>query len=183
MIGDKIRETRKEKNMTMSSLAVGAGVTSSYISQVERNIVEPSVATLQRIAHTLEAPIFSFFDEEFKEPLIVRADARAASSRSGTGITYQYISPVSGENANKAEMFFVQIAPRNNDEYVQNRFDECLYIIKGSVRIFLEDTSYSLEGGDSIFIKENVPYKLFNAGLKPATGLSCISPGMELPGE
>lgn len=177
MIGDKIREIRKTKGMTMNDLAAGAGVTPSYISQVERNVVEPSVATLQRIAQTLEMPMFAFFDEEFKEPVIVRAGNGPACSRPGSGIAYEYISPAAREAGNKIELFSIRIDPRNNDEYMQNPFEECIFIIKGSVKVFLEDVSYHLEDGDSILIKENIPYKLFNAGLKPATGISCIFSG------
>ncbi|MDL2259156.1 XRE family transcriptional regulator [Eubacteriales bacterium OttesenSCG-928-K08] len=182
MIGDKIRTIRKEKNMTMNDLAFGVGVTPSYISQVERNIVEPSVATLQKIAFTLEAHMYSFFDEEFKAPIITRRGEQPAYNRAGSSITYTCISPVAKENGNKTELFLVQVNPRNNDEYVQNRFDECLFVMKGSLTVFLENTSYQLENGDSIFIKENVPYKLFNGGAKTVMAISCISPGIDQHG-
>lgn len=177
MIGYTIREIRKRKEMTMNSLAAGAGVTPSYISQVERNIVEPSVSTLQKIAQTLDAPVSVFFDEPFEEPTIIRAGERPVSERPGSGISYAYLSPAAGEAGNKTELFYMQISPRNNDGYMQSAFDECIFIIKGSVKVFMGDASHNLESGDSIFIRENVPYKIFNAGSKPAVGISCIACG------
>ena len=42
MLGDKIREARKKQQFTLSQLADAAGLTASYISQVERNLAEPS---------------------------------------------------------------------------------------------------------------------------------------------
>ena len=50
----KIREYRKQQNLTMKELAQEAGMSISYISQVERGEIDPSLSSLRKIASVLQ---------------------------------------------------------------------------------------------------------------------------------
>ncbi|HCJ55990.1 helix-turn-helix domain-containing protein [Lutispora sp.] len=178
MIGDKIREARKNKSMTLNDLASCVGVTASYISQLERNIIDPSISALRKISRELGVPMFYFFDEEGKDPILIKAEGRRKLKKPKNDIEFEYISPVAKEQGTKMELFFFRINPRSGDEFLYHNADECIFIIKGSVKVFLEDVMYNLEGGDSIFIKENVPHKIYNAGSRPAIGVTCVVPSI-----
>ena len=65
-IGSKIRLLRRDLNMSISDLSKAAELSTGLISQIERNIVVPSVASLWKIAKTLNVSIGYFFDEENK---------------------------------------------------------------------------------------------------------------------
>lgn len=54
MIGEKIKFIRTEKGITGKELAEKAEVTPGYISQIERNLISPSLSVLMRIAEVLE---------------------------------------------------------------------------------------------------------------------------------
>ena len=64
MLGDKIREVRKRADFTLNQLASASGLTASYISQVERNLTEPSISSLRKIAAALQTPLYMFLDDE-----------------------------------------------------------------------------------------------------------------------
>ena len=53
MIGEKIRRRRNEINMSMKVLAEKTGLTSGFISQVERELTEPSITSLRKISKAL----------------------------------------------------------------------------------------------------------------------------------
>nr|WP_308113469.1 helix-turn-helix transcriptional regulator [Alicyclobacillus tolerans] len=58
MIGQRIRELRKEKHMSLSELAKRADVAKSYLSTIERQIQgNPSIQVVTRIADVLEVPV------------------------------------------------------------------------------------------------------------------------------
>jgi XRE family transcriptional regulator, master regulator for biofilm formation len=58
MIGDKIKELREERNLTISELAERAGVAKSYLSVLERNnYSNPSIQYLTKICKVLEVPL------------------------------------------------------------------------------------------------------------------------------
>ena len=49
MIGASLRHVRRRQGLTLRQVAESAGVTESFLSQVERDIASPSIATLRRI--------------------------------------------------------------------------------------------------------------------------------------
>jgi XRE family transcriptional regulator, master regulator for biofilm formation len=58
MLGKRIKELRREKNLTLSQLSRKARVSKSYLSQLERNIqTNPSIEVLMKLARVLEVTI------------------------------------------------------------------------------------------------------------------------------
>ena len=75
MIGEKIKFIRTEKGITGKELAEKAEVTPGYISQIERNLISPSLSVLMRIAEVLDFPLVSLFTEEEEEQVtVIRKD-------------------------------------------------------------------------------------------------------------
>ncbi|AEG15572.1 helix-turn-helix transcriptional regulator [Desulfofundulus sp. TPOSR] len=63
-LGDKIRIMRSEKNLSLQELADRAGISLSYLSEIERGTVYPALSTLKRIAEALEVPPTSIMGQE-----------------------------------------------------------------------------------------------------------------------
>lgn len=58
LIGEKIKELRKAKKMSISELAEKAGVAKSYLSSIERGIqVNPSIQFIEKISIVLGVSI------------------------------------------------------------------------------------------------------------------------------
>ena len=54
LIGEKIKQLRKEKRMSISELAEKAGVAKSYLSSIERNLQSnPSIQFIEKISQVL----------------------------------------------------------------------------------------------------------------------------------
>jgi len=70
MIGKKIRNIRKNKNMTIVELSEKINVTSGYISQIERDLISPSLAVLKRLSDALDVPLSVLFSEESSNDVI-----------------------------------------------------------------------------------------------------------------
>ena len=62
-IGGKVKELRNAAGMSIKDLALKADVSTGLISQIERNLVVPSVTVLYRIAMSLGASVGYFFGE------------------------------------------------------------------------------------------------------------------------
>ncbi|MBO0995315.1 helix-turn-helix domain-containing protein [Bacillus sp. SD088] len=64
MIGERIREYRKQNNMSLSELAEKAGIAKSYLSSIERNIQSnPSIQFLEKISSVLNVSVQSLLHE------------------------------------------------------------------------------------------------------------------------
>ena len=60
-LGARIRSMRQARRLTLRQLADQAGVTESFLSQVEREVASPSIASVQRIARALDLSIAELF--------------------------------------------------------------------------------------------------------------------------
>ena len=63
MIGEKIKAIRREKRITAKELAERVEVTPGYISQIERDLISPSLSVLMRIADAIETPLASLLSQ------------------------------------------------------------------------------------------------------------------------
>lgn len=60
-IGRKIEKLRKERNMSQYQLAMDAGLSTSYIPDIEKGIKCPTVETLDSICYALHLTLGDFF--------------------------------------------------------------------------------------------------------------------------
>ena len=77
-IGKQIRHRRKQKNLTLKQVAEKAECSDVFISQVERSLASPSIATLKRIANALDVNLISLLqaDEAKEEHVVTRKKDR-----------------------------------------------------------------------------------------------------------
>ena len=74
-IGLKLKELRILKGLTQEELADRAELSKGFISQLERNLTSPSIATLTDILQCLGTTLGEFFNETPEEQIVFgRAD-------------------------------------------------------------------------------------------------------------
>ena len=69
LLGEMIKRTRKERNLTQSELGEMVGVQKSQISRIERNAKNVTIETILRVFKALKAKVnfnVELLDEEFK---------------------------------------------------------------------------------------------------------------------
>ncbi|SRR6266436_1170079 len=64
IIGERISDLRKQKNLSQGEIEKRSGLLRCYISRVENGHTVPSVETLERLARALEIPIYRFFCDD-----------------------------------------------------------------------------------------------------------------------
>ncbi len=180
MLGAEIRRVRQDNGLTLKQLAERVDVTASYLSQLERDIVEPSLSVLRKIANALGVPVYIFLANEDKQHVLVKRDKRKKLKLPNASVTYEVISPMTynlKEDVKMVSLYYEQ-EPNTwlSDDFLMHNAQELIYIIEGRLDIFLGEEKYTLENGDSIFIKENVPHKMFNSGDEIVRGISVICP-------
>lgn len=177
MLGDNIRKKRKSKKLTISVLAKKIGVSNSYISQLERGLIDPSVSVLRKIAFAMDVPISSLFDEDYEDPLITRLKDRKTIVAENQSYRISWISP----NAPKLPLEMIEFRISSNAEITvpENLHNLCLFVTDGCLDIQYEGTASSLYTGDSVFIPRNSAYKIINPGSKEALGLISFSKGSD----
>ena len=55
-VGRQVAKYRKAKGLSQEQLSFDAGFHRTYISQVERGVINPTIGSLERIANALSVP-------------------------------------------------------------------------------------------------------------------------------
>src|SRR5262245_35937636 len=91
-LGPRLRGLRTSRGLTLRQLATRAGVTESFVSQVERGVATPSIASVQRIARGLGLSIADLFAEVESVGQVVRAGERRRIQYPGLGAVDEFLT-------------------------------------------------------------------------------------------
>ncbi len=167
LVGKKIRTLRQQKDINITQFAELTGVTSAYISQIERDIIEPSLPVLRKLAHALDVEIpFLFTDEVPSDVLVMPPPSSAEFSSIGGGARYHFMMPWKLKDGSRPDMavMLVKIPPGITDspEFVVHDYSEFTTVLEGSVEYQTEVSAHRLFEGDSIFVRKGVRHRLYN---------------------
>lgn len=170
-ISNKIKEVRKEKNITIQELANKAEVSKGLISQIENNRTIPSLPVLMKIIDALNLDLTDFFKGmnsgkksnqriEFRKPV----EYQPFEKEYARGFLYRRVFT---RNLNGRPVDFVLLELKKGarrTRHVKTEAFEYNYMIKGSVEYQIEDKKYSFQKGESLFLDSRLPHKLLNTG-------------------
>jgi transcriptional regulator with XRE-family HTH domain len=179
-LGLRIRTARVASGDTLRGFARRLGVSPSLISQIERDRVMPSVATLYAIASELGLSMDELIhDESSSGPRQARArrspvqrhDTRTAISLAG-GVTWEQLAPSADD---EVEFLYVTYEPgaasAAEDSLIRHGGREYGVVTSGllGVRVGFED--FELGPGDSIVFDSRLPHRLWTIGDEPAKAI------------
>ena len=176
----KIRNYRKERNLTIKELAAMTGMSISYISQVERGELDPSLSSLRKIASVLQLPIYLLLDDvEIMGDLTRRKDQQLVRTSEDGAVTYRFLTPLpSPEFSPQMLLMHFAIAPRSQDtpEPIRHASEEMIYVMEGQLTIQIGGSDIVLNPGDTTGIQKSLPHICKNCSDEPVKGICSISP-------
>jgi transcriptional regulator with XRE-family HTH domain len=162
--------------MTLRELADAAGVTESFLSQVEREVASPSIASVQRIAGALGLAIAELFVEEPSPSQVVARAARRRIEYPGLGSVDEFLTNgLSG----RLQVIISTIAPgggTGQEAYAHDSDEEVVVVLEGSLDLWVGPEHYRLNAGDAVTHSSRVPHRNTNPGPGVARVLFCITP-------
>jgi transcriptional regulator with XRE-family HTH domain len=85
VIGDRLKELREQKKMSQGDIEKRTGLLRCYVSRVENNHTVPSVDTLEKMARSLEVPLYRLFYEGDKPPAVLKLPKSKTDNWGGAG--------------------------------------------------------------------------------------------------
>mgnify|MGYP005782433489 FL=1 len=184
MLGDQIRSIRKRQEITLKELAEKAGLSIGYISQIERNLTDPSLSTLRKISGALGVPTYLFLGDEPHGSLTLRKEEMIQLSQPNSNVRYQIMSPMpTGEFEPQSLVARFELAPRSVDGElpVIHPSEEIVLLERGTVDVIIDGTPVHLEAGDTTLIRSNLPHILSNPTDEVVMGYSILTPAVWFP--
>ncbi|CCH48419.1 helix-turn-helix domain-containing protein [Pseudodesulfovibrio piezophilus] len=175
MLGRKIKAKRIELGISQKKLAEMTDLTPGFLSQIERDLAEPSVTSLRKISRALNVPVFYFLMEDDDQKAVVKKDQRRKLNFHNSHMTYELLCP---DLNRQMEMFMGELEPgaMTCEEPLPHPGEEVTYVLKGKMWIRIGEDEYSLEEGDTIYYQGSIPHQIKNVGSEMMVFISTITP-------
>lgn len=176
-IGLRVKDLRKQKDISIRELSRRSGVSATQISEIERNISAPTVPTLLKIINGLNAAASIFFDTKIKKSVsVVRKNERQEFIDRKNSIFIQSLS--SGIINTKLKIILVHPTPgvTNIRGGYKHAGEEFIHVIRGKIQVTLDGTKYILNEGDSIHFQGEFNHTIKNITDHQIEILVVISP-------
>ena len=167
-IGAKIKGMRLKLALTQEELAARTELSKGFISQLERNLTSPSIATLADILEALGTDLASFFAaDDPNEKVVFTPDDMFESEDETLASSICWLVPNAQKNA--LEPILVTIAPGGSTaEDDPHEGEEFGYVLAGGVTLVLGSKKHRLRKGDSFCFKPSELHYLINASKREA---------------
>ena len=181
-VGQIIRQERRVQKLTLAQLAARADVSTSYVSQVERGVANPTLQSLKTLANALGFNIGSLLEGavsgealDTEDVTVMRAGARKRVILPGSNIANELLSP---NLRKKMEVIWVE-APEGSGSGGhphQHEGEECGVVISGAMRFWVGEREWLLMPGDAIYFSSRLPHRFVSAGPDPLVAIWIITP-------
>lgn len=175
-IGEKLRRLRSQRGLTQEELANRCELSKGFISQVERDLTSPSIATLVDLLQCLGTDLRAFFGEREQEKIVFHThDMFEKIEDESLHGRIQWLVPNAQKNG--MEPILVEIGPGGesilDDPHEGEEFG---FVLSGSITVVLGDSSHKAKKEESFYFLPTVPHQLKNAGKGVARVLWVCTP-------
>jgi transcriptional regulator with XRE-family HTH domain len=172
-IGRRIRDLRQRAGMTLTDLSGRTGISIGTLSQLERDLVSPTVRTVFTVAGALGVPAPWLIDPDEPErrdvdaPFIVRANRRQRFL-DANGVRKDIASPPLSE---RLKSYFMVIEPGcgSGSEPYTHSGEEMGFVLSGTLELQVDGQAYLLNEGDCFAFRSDRPHAFANVGPRPAS--------------
>ena len=176
-LGADLRALRKARGLTLAAVAERLGRSVGWLSQVERDLSEPSISDLRQVAQVLGVPMSLLFGHASapaeEQGYVVRAGARRPMGSGEEGLIEELLSP---DLTDEFEMIHSTFRPRSKMQRpAQRPTQEVGYIVSGRLDLRIGGRQFTLCPGDS-FRFRGEPYCWANPYDDPCVAIWVIAP-------
>jgi transcriptional regulator with XRE-family HTH domain/KaiC/GvpD/RAD55 family RecA-like ATPase len=168
-LGQRLKELRTKRGLSQTELAKLIGVNPSTISQIESDLIYPSLPALLKMAEVLSVDIGAFFEQTGEEkkrfifPAQEAVDIKFPDLPEGS-IYGKILIPLDFEA--KGEPYLIEIPPFKDipSHFFIHKGEEIGYILSGRIHVKLNKAVYTLHAGDTIYLTSEMPTQWQNPG-------------------
>lgn len=176
-LGQAIRKRRIEEKLRLVDVARKIGLSPSYLSQIERDRISPSVTALGRIAEGLDTTVATLFEStegsrQHVSP-VVRRGKRKILIYPDSETRNELLTP----HLNGAlEVMWSRIPPGTRSPILQHEGEECGVVLKGQLTYWLGEEKFLLRAGDAITYRSRIPHWYENRSARAVETIWVVTP-------
>ena len=165
-IGKRVKTLRIDRRMTLAELGEKANLSTSYLSQIERDRTNPSLTTLMNIAKSLDVEPRYFFESGDETTLVLQDGQDRQPGILSPEMVYFTLSPE--DSGSKLRVYRVVIQPHSQlQEFDPYSGEEMCFVLSGQLTVVVGDETHVLKAGDSIHYDALLLHDWSNQGDQP----------------
>ncbi len=161
-IGENLKRIRIANSLTQQELADRCELTKGYISQLERDLTSPSIATLTDILECLGTDLAGFFNEAVNSKIVFKEED-VFIKESDDNYIINWIIP--NAQKNKMEPILVELKSYGKTKLDEpHEGEEFGYVLSGAIILNYGSLTYKVKKGESFYFKANKNHYIENTG-------------------
>jgi transcriptional regulator with XRE-family HTH domain len=182
LFGEVMRQIRRSKGFTLQQVAEATGLSVAFISQVENEQANPTLASLRKIAGILGTSTFALLAQgELEEEACTRLmiDRRVRVEMPGFNAPFEMLSPSLGGTRIQALAVTLDPGQETCTEPVAHgtwESEEWLLVMEGIVELIAGTEQLVVRTGESVHFHPAVPHKYRNGGNRVARIITVMNP-------
>ena len=195
-LGERIRDERRKRNLTLEQLSQKTELSKSFLSQVERGVAQPSVSSLKKIAREFGLSVVQLFSsttspqshlgfiptnakngssyvEDFQ---VVRANRRKGLTLPGSKVSYDLLTP---DLNRQLEVVYMKIDPEEcsgEEPIIDLPGEKFALVLQGSLEVRVREEVQQLKAGDSVYFPAHFPHAWRGMGKEPIEVIWVLTP-------
>lgn len=175
-IGEKLRQLRLFRNLTQEEMADRCELSKGFISQVERDLASPSIATLTDMLECLGSSLQEFFSEAKENKIVFSPDDMFEKTDEDTFMNkITWLVPSAQKNSMEPIMLELQENGRSS-VIPSHEGEEFGYVLSGSVTLVIGSNQYKVRTGESFCIHPHSEHYIKNNSKRAAKLLWVSNP-------
>lgn len=178
-----IQTVRKAKKLTLGNLSEMTGISTNYLSRLERGLANPSIGTIKKITDALEIQ-FMALEGESAANIEKEKGKKAEVVRHGShkmlmypkSKTINYLLTPDLKRELEVILSLANPGEYTPKEFLQHEGEEFGYVMEGKLEVTVGEEVYVLEEGDSIYYSSEHPHRLESVGDVPCKSIWVITP-------
>ncbi|MBI4372257.1 MAG: helix-turn-helix transcriptional regulator [Candidatus Omnitrophica bacterium] len=178
-LGERIRNLRRQKKITLIELSKTTGVAQATLSRMETGLMIGTVKSHQKIAEALGislAELYGGIDTRYDR---IRHQA-ASGERKIFAKTDQMRCELLTQEISKKKITPLLITlnahGKSETERLDRGVEKLLFVLEGTVTVHMEGKEYILNSQDTLYFDGSIPHQLANTGNKQAKIFCAVSP-------
>ena len=176
-IGEKLRKLRLQRELTQEEMADRCELSKGFISQVERDLASPSIATLTDMLECLGSNLKEFFSETEEEEKTVFARGDMFVKEDGDQLRGSITWLVPSAQKNEMEPILVELGEGGRTQEIPpHEGEEFGYVLGGTITLRMDGKPHKVKTGESFCLHPNAPHAIENNGKRTAQFLWVSTP-------
>ena len=163
-LGQRLRARRKAIGKTLQQVATESSLTVGFISQIERGISTPSLASLYNVAKALETSVDHFVSKApaRTHSVVSHSGQRQTYNVGGTSRYYEFLER--GFADAKLNACLSHVPPGHASEMMSHEGEDFVYLVAGQMLYEVDGIEYRLGAGDTLHFDSRKPHRGTNVG-------------------